>query len=98
MTAAQPAKIVLSIDAPSVATGTDSKVLLDGHDVAIVRATIVDAQGNPALNANHNITFTVVSGPGRVLGVGNGDPTSHTPHQSDWRLVYHSLARAIVKV
>ena len=98
ITASQPAKLVLTLDAPHENSGTGNKVLLDGHDVALVRATIVDAQGNPALNANHNITFNVQSGPGRVLGVGNGEPTDHSPNQVNWRLAYQSLARAVVKV
>ena len=98
ITATQPAKLVLTLDAPHENSGTGSKVLLDGHDVALVRATILDTQGNPALNANHNITFNVESGPGRVLGVGNGDPTDLSPNQVNWRLAYHGLARAVVKV
>ena len=58
--------IVLSIDAPSPTTGTGQRILLDGHDVALIRATIVDASGQPVGNASDNITFSVVSGPGRV--------------------------------
>jgi hypothetical protein len=40
-----PAAIVLSLDAPSLATGTGSAVYLDGEDVAAVRATVVDTNG-----------------------------------------------------
>jgi hypothetical protein len=41
------AAIVLSLDAPSPSTGTGHRVVLDGHDVALVRATVVDASGHP---------------------------------------------------
>lgn len=59
-----PAALVLSLDAPSLATGTgDGALLLDGGDVALVRATVVDAAGNPCEDATSNITFTV-SAPG----------------------------------
>ncbi len=40
--AQQAAKLVVSIDAPSAVTGTGSAVFLDGHDAALIRATIVD--------------------------------------------------------
>ena len=39
------AGIVLSLDAPSLATGTGSALYLDGEDAAAVRATVVDANG-----------------------------------------------------
>lgn len=90
--------IRVTIDAPSPTTGTGSRVVLDGHDVALVRATIVDAAGRPAPQGRHNVTFEVLSGPGRVLGVGNGDPACHEPHQATWRSSYNALARAIIKV
>jgi len=44
------------------------------------------------------VTFEVVSGPGRVLGVGNGDPDCKEPHQVRWRSAYNGLARGIIKV
>ena len=91
-------RVVLSIDAPSPSTGTGQRVVLDGHDVALIRATIVDAHGTTVNTATHNVTFTVVSGPGRVLGVGNGDPMCKEPHQAPWRSAYSGLARAVIKV
>jgi hypothetical protein len=60
--------VVLSIDAPSPVTGTGSKMLLDGQDVALIRATVVDAAGHTVHNAANNITFEIVSGPGRIVG------------------------------
>jgi hypothetical protein len=45
LTAGVPHAIVLSLDVPSVMTGTGSTLLLDGHDAALVRATVVDAAG-----------------------------------------------------
>ena len=91
-------RVVLSIDAPSPSTGTGQRIVLDGHDVALIRATIVDAHGTTVNTATHNVTFTVVSGPGRVLGVGNGDPMCKEPHQAPWRSAYSGLARAVIKV
>lgn len=94
----QPSSIILSLDAPSVATGTGSAVYLDGGDVALVRATVVDVVGNICADATPNITFGVSQGPGRVWGVGNGDPACQEPSHAPWRTAYHGLARAIVRV
>ena len=38
-----------------------------------------------------------LSGPGRVIGVGNGDPTSHEPDQAMQRSAFNGLAQAIVQ-
>ena len=62
----------LSCDAPSDSTGTGSAVYLDGTDVALLRATVVDAAGNTVADSSANITFTVTA-PGLVLGSVNGD-------------------------
>ena len=90
-----PAALVLTVDAPSLATGTGGAVYLDGADVALVRATIVDAEGNVCADATHNVTFSVASGPGLVWGVGNGDPANQQPSHAPWRSAYHGLARAV---
>ena len=96
--ASTPTALRLTLDVPHVSTATGSKVVLDGHDVALVRATVVDVHGNAVTSATHNVTFTVRSGPGRVLGVGNGDPACHEPNQVPWRSAYHGLVRGIIKV
>ena len=94
----EPYKINLSLDAPSVATGTGSALLLDGHDAGMVRATVVDANGNVVNYADNLITFTLQQGPGRVYGVHNGNASSHDPILVSSRYAYHGLARAVVKV
>ena len=91
-------RIELSLDAPSTATGTGTALLLDGHDAALIRATIVDKNGNMVANADHEITFKVIQGPGLIAGVHNGDAKSHEAQAADHRRAYHGLARAVVKV
>ena len=90
--------IVLSVDAPTTKTGTGSAVLLDGHDVAMLRATIVDADGNRVVNSSANVTFTITEGPGRVLATHNGDHKCHEPNHAAWHSAYLGLVRAIVQV
>ena len=98
LTVGTPATIQLSLDAPSVLTGTGEAILLDGQDAALVRATVVDADGNMVAASNHiRVDFKVVSGPGRVIGVGNGDPTSHERNKASTRMVYNGLVRAVVQ-
>lgn len=43
------AKLDLTIDAPSKATGTGEALLLDGHDAALLRAAVVDSSGRCAI-------------------------------------------------
>ena len=48
--------------------------------------------------ATNNISFRVVSGPGRIQGTGNGDPHCHEPINAPWNSAYHGLVRAVVRV
>ena len=93
-----PARLKLSLDAPSALTGTGSALLLDGHDAALVRCSILDGNGNVVHLATDNVTFAVVSGPGRVQGTGNGDPHSQLSNADPTHPAYHGLVRAVVRV
>jgi len=55
-----------------------SELLANGADVALLRVSTVDAAGREVPTAAPNVTFRL-SGPGRIIGVGNGDPSSHEP-------------------
>lgn len=94
----EPAKLLLSLDCPSVATGTGESLFLDGQDVALVRASIVDSTGQISHMATHNVTFVIRSGPGKVIGTANGDSKSYQPHTSPSQAAYHGLVRAVVQV
>lgn len=92
-------RIQLSLDMPHMLTGTGSSLVADGQDVALVRASLVDAGGRLASGATGvPISFAVQSGPGLVVGVGNGDPMSHEPNLVSQRTSFHGLARGIVRV
>ncbi len=67
-----PAAVRLSVDVPAAATGTGAALYLDGEDTALLRATIVDATGNTCEDATAVVAFAVASGPGAVVGTGNG--------------------------
>jgi beta-galactosidase len=50
----------------------------NGEDVAVVAVSIVDGRGRMVPTADSPVAFKV-EGPGRIIGVGNGDPSSHEP-------------------
>jgi beta-galactosidase len=82
------AAILLTIDAPSVITGTGSELVADGEDTAMLRATIVDAKGVEVPFASQNVTFKVLSGPGVVWATHNGDPANDSPSGAPWTPAY----------
>jgi len=68
----------------------------DGQDVAILKVEVLDAKGRPVPRADDLIAFSV-TGPGQVIGVGNGNPTSHEPDVASQRKAFNGLAQAIVR-
>ncbi len=52
----------------------------DGKDVSVITVQVEDAQGRVVPTAGNEISFAL-SGQGKILGVGNGDPSSHEPDQ-----------------
>jgi len=68
----------------------------DAEDLAMVTVRIVDAQGREVPTAGNEVQF-VVHGPARLIGVGNGDPTSHESDQGDRRRAFNGRCMAIVQ-
>jgi beta-galactosidase len=50
----------------------------DGDDVSVVAVRVADAKGRFVPTAGNEIKFEI-RGPGKIIGVGNGDPSSHEP-------------------
>ncbi|MEI8290087.1 MAG: beta-galactosidase GalA [Verrucomicrobiota bacterium] len=55
-----------------------SRLSADGGDVSMITVSVTDAQGRVVPTAGNKIHFTI-AGNGRILGVGNGDPSCHEP-------------------
>jgi beta-galactosidase len=87
-TAGKAAKIILSTETKKLSPTWD--------DVAVVRATIVDANGIEIPRANDLIAFKV-SGPGVIAAVDNGDNASHELFQTDSRHAFQGECVAFVK-
>jgi beta-galactosidase len=87
-TTGAPAGIRLTADRTALAA--------NNTDLAVVNVAILDAQGRVVPTADNKITFKV-SGPARLIGVGNGDPSSHEPDKASSRPAFNGLAQAIVQ-
>jgi beta-galactosidase len=48
------------------------------EDVAVFTVSVADAQGRVVPVAGNGVSFDI-EGPGRIIGVGNGDPSCHEP-------------------
>jgi beta-galactosidase len=73
-----------------------SALTADNADLAVVNVAVVDAKGRVVPVADNKVTFTV-TGPAKLIGVGNGDPSSHEPDKADSRGAFNGLAQAIVQ-
>ncbi|MDR3734596.1 MAG: beta-galactosidase GalA [Acidobacteriaceae bacterium] len=87
-TTGEPAKIVLRPDR--------SQINADGNDVTIIAVEVQDAQGRLMPIASNDIAFQV-EGLGKLLGVGNGDPSSHESDKANHRKVFNGLAQVIIQ-
>jgi beta-galactosidase len=87
-TSGAPARIVLTADRDDLSA--------DGEDVAIIRVETVDKDGLPVPTAEALIQFQV-SGAGRLIGVGNGDPNCLQSDKKPERSLFSGLAAAILQ-
>jgi beta-galactosidase len=72
-----------------------SVIKADREDVAVITVQVTDGVGRLEPTAANQIAFRL-DGPGRIIGVGNGDPSSHEPDRfiesiglipvTDWRM------------
>jgi beta-galactosidase len=72
------------------------KISADGQDVALIQVQVLDAQGRVVPVAGSPIEFQF-SGSGKLIGVGNGDPSSHEADKADRRRAFNGLCMAIVQ-
>jgi beta-galactosidase len=87
-TAGPPAKLAITPDRREISA--------DGEDVAMFAVEVQDAQGRVVPVADNQVIFRV-SGSGRVIGVGNGDPTSYESDKGSSRKAFSGLAMALVQ-
>ncbi|SPE51738.1 Beta-galactosidase (fragment) [Verrucomicrobia bacterium] len=87
-TTGEPAAIMLEPDRTALTA--------DGADISLVTVKIVDDQGRTVPVATNAVTLRV-TGAGKLLGVGNGDPICHESDKGDQRGAFNGLCLAIVQ-
>lgn len=61
-----------------VVTPYKTTILADGKDATVINISVVDREGREVPDADNLIQFKI-EGDGKIIGVGNGDPSSHEP-------------------
>ena len=61
-----------------VMTPYKTTILADGKDATIINISVVDKEGREVPDADNMIYF-YLQGNAKIIGVGNGDPSSHEP-------------------
>jgi beta-galactosidase len=91
-TTGEPDEVVLS---PSKTT-----MLANGQDATVINISAFDKHGREVPDAANKIKFSI-AGNARIIGVGNGDPSSHEPDQykdSLWeRSLFNGKAQLIIQ-
>jgi len=77
-------------------TADRAEITADGQDVAMLTVDVLDAHGRPVPTANHKLAFRI-SGAGKLIGVGNGDPNCHESDKEPRRSLFNGLAQVIVQ-
>jgi beta-galactosidase len=77
-------------------TADRTEIDADGEDVAILKVEALDSDGRPVPIANNKIAFHV-SGAGKLIGVGNGNPNCQENDKEPRRSLFNGLAQVILQ-
>jgi len=72
------------------------KLKADGCDVAVIKVSIKDAKGRVAPTADNLVQF-LIEGPGKIIGTGNGNPSSHEPDKATQRMAFNGYCLVMVQ-
>ena len=87
-TTGAPARIKLSPDR--------TRLHADGEDAVVVPVSVLDAKGRLVPNTNNRVYFQL-TGDGRIMGVGNGNPSDHDSDKADQRNAFHGHCMAVIQ-
>jgi beta-galactosidase len=73
-----------------------STIAADGQDLSFVTVTIADQTGELVPRSHNKVSFEI-EGPGEIVAVDNGDPTSLEPFQANERKAFNGLCLVIVR-
>jgi beta-galactosidase len=77
-------------------TADRTEINADGEDVAVMKVEVLDKQGRLHPIADDLIAFNI-SGAGKLIGVGNGDPNCQESDKAPKRSVFNGLAQVILQ-
>lgn len=87
-TTGRPAKLKLTPDRLVIKANNE--------DISVVTVSVFDAQGRLVPTANNEVTFSI-SEKARIIGVGNGDPSSHEQDKTTKRRAFNGLCQVIIQ-
>ncbi len=73
-----------------------AEIAADGSDLSFITVQVSDKEGRLVPRSHNTVRFSI-SGPGEIIAVGNGDPTSHESFQALERKVFNGLALVVVR-
>ncbi len=82
------AKLIIEADRQEISA--------DGEDVAMFSVSVQDAQGRIVPITDNDVTFRV-TGQGKLIGTGNGDPTNQQPDKGTSRKAFGGLCMALIQ-
>jgi len=68
----------------------------DGCDVAVIKVSIKDSKGRVVPVADNLVTFSI-EGPGKIIGTGNGNPSSHEADKASERKAFNGYCLVLVQ-
>ncbi|MGA9782508.1 MAG: beta-galactosidase GalA [Terracidiphilus sp.] len=77
-------------------TADRTEINADGEDLAILKVEVLDKDGRPVPTAKNTVAFNI-SGAGKLIGVGNGDPNCQESDKAPMRSLFNGLAQVIVQ-
>ncbi|MCE5327517.1 MAG: DUF4982 domain-containing protein [Planctomycetaceae bacterium] len=87
-TTGEPGAIVLMPDRKTMAA--------DNRDAVVVNVAVTDSSGRIVPTADSEIQFSCTAG-AKIIGVGNGNPSSHEADKTDTRRAFAGLCQVIVQ-
>ena len=77
-------------------TSDRSNIHSDGQDLSFVNVEAIDAAGRYQPNSEQQVEF-IITGPGVIAGIGNGDTKDLEPYQTNHRALFHGRALVVVR-
>lgn len=83
-------------DSAEICLKSDKNIMTaDGRDLIFIDISMKDEDGNPVYNADNRVNVKV-TGPGRLIGLDNGDSTDYDQYKGTSRRLFNGKLMAII--